>query len=357
MTTYSLIALTLLSGVPDISHDGVVSGNVVNGSRQAAPVEGAKVVLQLKSRDQFNVFDTLQTDSSGFFIFRGLMVSDHIEYKLAAQHGGVHYPGPRFVLTRDRKSLATRIMVRDTITHPNPLVVRQHVVRIVSDTGLLRVTEALLIDNPTERCYVGPEPAASEDTVTLRLSIPRDFIKVTFHKEFFGRAFAVKEDALVTGLPWEPGQRELAFTYILANESGSLTWQRPLDLPTENLTLAVDTNATDELSCSLDDVPLPQVDSRDAPTFAARGATLKSGAVIQLTLGKLPIAWTVYARWSIVIVLAVIVVASVLRRMRTVRRRSVAATPPTSDHAVALAGKRARRRTRRSRDRTRRRAA
>ena len=44
---------------------------------------------------------------------------------------------------------------------------------------------------------------------------PADFQKVTFHEEFFGRAFAMRDGKLVTSIPWEPGQRVLAFTYFL----------------------------------------------------------------------------------------------------------------------------------------------
>ena len=57
---------------------------------------------------------------------------------------------------------------------------------------------------------------------------------------------------LVTSIPWEPGRRELKFTYFLHNTSSTRVWERTLDLPTERLQVRVATTAPDQVTCNLD---------------------------------------------------------------------------------------------------------
>ena len=110
---------------------------------------------------------------------------------------------------------------------------------------MLRVTESMLIDNPGTACYVGQ--AAGEDAapVTLQLAIPANFAQVTFAGEFFGRRFSLTGGKLVTGVPWPPGQRELRFSYVLANAERHRVWQRPLDLPSSGVRVSVRTGRPD----------------------------------------------------------------------------------------------------------------
>lgn len=57
----------------------------------------------------------------------------------------------------------------------------------------------------TFRTYVGRPAHEGGRTATLRLSIPSDFHRTTFHKEFYGRQFTLIDGRLVTDIPWAPG--------------------------------------------------------------------------------------------------------------------------------------------------------
>ena len=69
------------------------------------------------------------------------------------------------------------------------------------------MTETMLIANRSLYTYVGAAAEAATPPITLRLSIPSEFTKVTFDKEFFGRQFQLINGAIVTQIPWTPGQR------------------------------------------------------------------------------------------------------------------------------------------------------
>lgn len=52
------------------------------------------------------------------------------------------------------------------MAEPNPLLARRHEIVVRSETGALRVTETILVENPTSTCYVGQ--AASEDAEPVK---------------------------------------------------------------------------------------------------------------------------------------------------------------------------------------------
>ncbi len=247
-----LLFAAFVTAADGVSHDGCIGGVVINSSRGAQPVAGARVVLEMKSDEDFVLLDETTTDAAGRFLFRNLPVSQYIQYKPSAQFEGIHYPGPRVHLARERNTAAVTLTVRDVVLEPNPLHVRNHEINIRSATGMLEVTESLAVENPSQKTYVGTVSGdEGAEPVTLQLSIPADFQKVTFHDEFFGRSFAIRGGRLVTSIPWEPGQRVVKFTYYLRNTRKRKVWERTLDLPTEDLQVRIVASAPDHLTANL----------------------------------------------------------------------------------------------------------
>ena len=77
-------------------------------------------------------------------------------------------------------------------------------IEIEAQTGVLQVTETFVVSNPTLRSYVGTEGPDDEAPVTLRLSIPPEFDKVTFDEEFYGRQFQLAEHGIERRFPGRP---------------------------------------------------------------------------------------------------------------------------------------------------------
>ena len=172
-------------------------------------------------------------------------------YLPGANRDGIHYPGPRILLSADQPSADVVLKVQDAITEPNPLVIRDWDLVLDPEPGALRVTETMVIENPEPTTYVGQIPDGGAEPVTLQLGISSDFERVTFSKEFYGRQFALINGKLVTDIPWTPGQRELQFSYVLRNDGRHRVWTRPLDLPCRHVRLTVRTADPDGVSCNL----------------------------------------------------------------------------------------------------------
>jgi hypothetical protein len=295
--------------------EGVIAGRVVNASRGSRPVDGVQVVLQVRAEGQFAPFRETVTNALGQFRFENLPVGGDYLYLAGASQDGVYHPGPRLQVLAHRPSVRTELKVYDAVASPNPLVIRRQEILLCSEPGALRVTESLLVENPTDKCFVGEPTRQGAEPVTMRLSIPAEFERATFEEEFFGRRFSLAEGALVTGIPWPPGQREIKFTYVLRNEKKYSALQRPMDLPCEHLRVRVRTSnqirrpdilvwlgkgqaRTSVLSSS--------GDGSGEAVFESTGETLPMGHVLHVDLGRLPLPLMAYARWIAVAVLALL---------------------------------------------------
>ncbi len=273
---------------------GSIGGIVLNGSHGRVPVGGAEVVLRARVDGRLMVAAETLADTEGKFRFEPLPVRSDLQYLPGANRDMVHYPGERLRLTPKRPHAHVELVVYDAAAEPSPLVAPRHEIVIRPETGALKVTETILIANPTSTCYVGRPASEGAEPVTLQLAIPSDFQRVTFHKEFFGRRFSQAEGKLVTGIPWPPGSKELKLTYVLRNPQRHHVWERKLDLPCSRLRVRVSTDKPEEVSSNLE----PGATERQGEkVFQGDGRTLPAGYVVRVEMGRLPVSWMVYGRW------------------------------------------------------------
>lgn len=333
------------------SSTGDISGVVVNASQGGAAVPRAEVMLREMQDGQFVLRAETVADEAGRFHFDDLPLGRQHLYLPGANRDSIHYPGPRLQLIGTQPHGQVTLEVRDTLKQPSPLVCKKFEVQVRPESGVLQVTESLLINNPTATTYVGQPAEEGAAPVTLSLSIPREFERTTFFQEFYGRRFTVVDGKLVTAIPWTPGDRELKYRYTLKNEARYRVWERPLDLPCEAVTVRVLHSQPDEVACSL--TPTPAT-SRGEQVFEVAGQVLPAGHVIRVQLGRLPISWTTYAKWGALLILVGSVSATGLavlwRRRRTRIRPAGAETavkpqvipPPSAAWRRALRKKRRR---------------
>ena len=150
----------------------------------------------------------------------------------------------------------------------------------------------MVVNNPSNVCYVGTAAKEGEEPVTLRLAIPSSFERTTFAKEFYGRRFTFTEGNSVTGIPWTPGKRELKFTYVVPNRERQSLWERPLDLPCDHVRVSVQTPMPDGVFCNLN---RGKGGKNGTLVFESSGRVLPAGYKIRLELGHLPVPWMAYA--------------------------------------------------------------
>ena len=333
-----MACLALPAQVPQ--SEGVINGIVINASDSDAPLGEIDVFLRVKLDGQFIPVEKTTTDARGAFVFTRLPVGRDYQYRTGANRHGIHYPGPLVQLSSQRCYANVRLEVHDALTDSNPLVILRHEIIIHPKANALTVTESIMVDNPSSKSYVGQAATEGAEPVTLQLSIPSDFVRVTFNEEFFGRSFSLLDGKLVTGIPWPPGRRELKFTYVLPNTKSHRLWERPMDLPCSELHLCVRAANPNEVSCNLEPGPVRQSGELTELSFQSSGGTLPPGHVIRVQLGYFPVPWMTYGRYPAPLVLIGLIAAAslVIIRQRRCGERQTASNdslaPPTS-HAKA----------------------
>jgi hypothetical protein len=318
-------ALTSGQAVPE---PGSISGIVVNGSRNDAPVAGAEVVLRVRVNREFVVAAETTTDKRGQFRFDNIPADPDYIYLPGANWQAVHYPGRRLRLNSQRRDVNVRLRVHDAVEEPNPLVVSKHEIVIETQPDALRITESMVVDNPGQTTYVGRSAKADGRVATLTLSIPADFVRTTFHKEFYGKRFVLIDGKLVTNIPWTPGRRELKFTYVLPNPIGNRVWLRPVDRPTSDVHVVVLTTKPDEVAGNLN-----RTSSRGAKSVEFAAETLSAGQFIEIEFGRPPVSLAAYGRWVALVVLAGAIAATI--GVRAIRKRKRRIEPAQSRRAAA----------------------
>jgi hypothetical protein len=289
--------------------DVVIEGLVINGSRGQAPVFGATVVLRAHYQGELLPVAQCTTDAEGRFRFERRQVEGNLVCVPGANFQGIHYPGQRLTIDPRRPAASQKIVVYETVAEPNPLVAERHDIELRPEQGVLVATETIVIANNSLQSYVGSETPAGQATATLRVSIPSEFEKVTFAKEFFGRQFQINKERLETTIPWTPGRKELKFTYRLPLTQRNWLFHRPLDLPTEQLRVIVSGRHSEDAVCNL---PQASAQPDGSIVFESVDGVLPSGHLIELQFGDLPVEWTVYARWCALAVLIGVVTATSL---------------------------------------------
>lgn len=312
-----LLLALLLIGVtaePAFDAEGAIAGVVLNGSHERAPVGDTEVQLRAGTAGVFEPIANTRTDANGRFSFDNVPLDPTIVFLPGANRDGIHYPGQRVQLDRRRREASTTIVVFDAVHTPSPLTAARHAIEIQADERLMTVTETLVVSNPSRSTYVG-QAQGDRGTVTLRLTIPENFDKVTFHREFFGRRFRIIDHRLVTDIPWPPGERELKFTYRVPLESGAGHFRRPLDLPTSDARVQVLAKPGGSIACELPRVSF----TADEVVFSSLGRHLPAGHMIALQIGALPFAWMRYARWGALALLTVAIAVTFAVHRRRVR--------------------------------------
>lgn len=294
---------------------GSISGVVVNASQDGQVVAYAEVALRVMVDGQFVVAGETTTDGQGRFRFGDIPADPEYVYLAGANWQTVHYPGERLQLSGSQRDASIQLSVHDALQSPSPLVVRRHEITIEREGESLQVTEALLVDNPTQTTFVGQPKKDDGRAATLTLSVPSDFARTTFHEEFFGRRFALIDGQLVTDVPWTPGEREVKFTYVLPDPHGDRVWERVLDLPTSDIQVRAKSKDAHCLTASLQ---AAEPTEPGTVTFAAD--SLPAGHVLQIDLQRAPQSFAIDPRWLALAVLAAAIVASVFSAKRTARK-------------------------------------
>jgi hypothetical protein len=243
----AMLCLFALSPVAALGEgEGVIRGQVINGTASGGSVEGLEIVLRVFQGTSEGESLTTTADAEGQFQFEGLETDSNWAYLVRVDYEGVVYSQGMLSFETGENELVAEIGVYETTTDDSDIYVeRAHLLIAVSDVGL-EVTELYVFANPTDRTYVGREEVSGRRW-TSRFVLPEASSGLALDDGSLGGRFLSAEGGFVDTEPQWPGSTRVLFSYVLDCPSGTCDLARELLHPILDLNVLIaDAGATVE---------------------------------------------------------------------------------------------------------------
>lgn len=185
--------------------DGVISGQVVQGSSGGTTPDAATVTLEAYANFEPVAVFTGTVDAAGGFEFVDLAVDAEIVYLASVEQEGIRYSSPLVSLTPDQPVGETRVTVFAATDDPSGIQIdRAHWI-IDSQPGALLFGEVLSFGSTADRTYTGSMVEGVDVPVTVALHVPAGAQEIIFENGTLGDRFRRVGDIVYDTSPVVPG--------------------------------------------------------------------------------------------------------------------------------------------------------
>ena len=214
---------------------GVIEGQVLNATLDAAPVEGVPVTLWiLKGQEEEGFLEEI-TDGKGRFRFQGLDTEGYT-YQVEVEYQGVHYWSDVVSFPQGEKLLSVPIDVYESTTSDADLWVERAHLILDFQPGVILVQEVQIFINSGNKTYVS---AMGKEGSTLQFPLPAGASEVQFMEGLMDCCVAETEEGIAYKRPLLPGYEEFFYTYELEYQSAVYTLPKEIAYPISHLDILV----------------------------------------------------------------------------------------------------------------------
>jgi len=257
--------------------EGVITGQVVNGTENGGSVEGTEVTLLIYIDATLAETRDTTADDEGRFRFEDIVIG--YSYIVSAKYMGVDYYYP-VEFEPGNNTAFIEVGVCDTTASDDSIVISLCHTIVTMEEEKIKVTQVFWLFNDSDRTYVGTDNI-------LVFSLPEDAYSFSAPQELM-QDFELLPDNKVSYLvPFPPGERQLVFAYDFAGEdSADITIPLSIDYPTDIFELMV---GGEDIEVSVSQLaPADPVYSEDGERFIHyQGTNLSRGIVVELNLHSL----------------------------------------------------------------------
>jgi hypothetical protein len=196
---------------------GVIEGQVVNGTADAGSMEGLTVTLHIFVGMEEQPLQTATTDAEGRFRFEGLSTESNHAYILHLDYQGVEYGSDLLTFSEGETILSVSIKVYEPVESDEVISIERAHIFVDFQEGELLVGELYFFSNSSDRIYIGAEEVAEGQRGTLRLSLPMGAKGLAVEGGELGQRFFETDGGFVDTWFLPPGQTsgQLMFSYSL----------------------------------------------------------------------------------------------------------------------------------------------
>jgi hypothetical protein len=220
---------------------GTLTVQVVQGSAGGSALAGSRVDVDLYHNDRSFRQLTAILDENGLAVIADIPVILGVIPVVHVKHAGVTYQEPGALMSPDTREMSIEVRVFDTTSlRPDWRISMRHVLVRSAASGLLNVSEMVVVESPGDRTWIGDSPDEQGRTCTVRLNLPADARRVQLTSGFHGwccTKYAGSE--LSVWMPLMPGKSSFEFSYEVPFASASRTLNFAAQALTENLVIFV----------------------------------------------------------------------------------------------------------------------
>ncbi len=218
------------------SGNGLIEGQLVNGTNGGGSVADQEITLKTYLNDAETNSSTTRSDAQGRFTFDGLSTESNYSYQIQLIYQEAEYDGETFSFNGTETTKSIEITVYDSTSDDVLNVVAAHIF-IYPGEGGLEVQEYYLFTNATDRTYIGTPEAAT--TGRLRFPLPAGVTEIQPDMGLMEFRLVQNADGFGETTAVLPGNKEVAYSYVINSTAGEYTFSHRLNYPIAKLNLLV----------------------------------------------------------------------------------------------------------------------
>lgn len=234
LASICIVALPIGLSVVGAEGQGIIEGQVVNATPDAAPesLAGLEVRLYVLAADTEELAGSTVTDQDGRFRFDGLGTDIDLTYRFELQYEGITYDGQG---TFPAKEAILRVVatIYETTENDEAIEVQRHHTIVDFGADTLTVKEMYVFNNTADTIYVGDEG------LTLRFALPADATNLSLADPQSELNTMETDKGFASLLPVAPGQTQVLFSYTLPYDDSHHALVRRILYPTTTFDLMI----------------------------------------------------------------------------------------------------------------------
>ncbi len=234
-----IVFLTLL-GFVGVGFGGTLTGKITNGTRGGTVPADLKVFLNVYKRDGQNTTPIAsdrftKINRKGEFVFKDLKIQPDIFYEPMVTYQNVKYYGQTVQPTEDKPTIRSDIKIFETTTSDSAIRVVRHHILFLPAKGILNVREIMVMENRSDRTYVGKEPTASGKFRTVTYRLPKQAKDIQLGEGAMSCCIEFEKGGFYDTMEFPPGQKQITFDYRLDVDRKEMELVKPITLATQEL--------------------------------------------------------------------------------------------------------------------------
>ena len=236
-----ILSLSLAPIVLAAESDGVISGQVINGTVDGGgSVANLDITLETHVGDNEPTETAGKTDAEGRFIFEGLNTDPTYGYHVKITYQQAEYDNGHIAFAEGETAKTTEFMVYNSTTSAEAIsVAMAHTVIYVSEENL-QVTEFFMFFNQSDLTYIGSIEVTEEgQKETIKFPLPSGATEIQLGSQLMECCVFSRDGNLIDPMPVMPGYREVAYSYQVNPDSSEYIFSRKVDYLTGSYELLV----------------------------------------------------------------------------------------------------------------------